>query len=142
MWGDAGHFITMFYGVLERQAGRLEYALAGHPRPLWYRGANRAVEVFEGGGSPIGILPDVQYDEHAVQLAPGDVILIYTDGVTECRNDQGEQFGEQRLQALLAEHGHATGAEVVAALDAELTRFRGAEPFHDDVTCIGLSVQS
>jgi serine phosphatase RsbU (regulator of sigma subunit) len=139
--GDIGHFITMFYGVLERQAGRLEYALAGHPRPLWYRRANRTIEVFKGGGSPIGILPDVQYDERAVQLAPGDVVLIYTDGVTECRNEQGEQFGEQRLQALLAERGDTTGAEVVAALDAELTGFRGAEPFHDDVTYIGLSMQ-
>jgi serine phosphatase RsbU (regulator of sigma subunit) len=137
---DTGRFLTMFYGVLERQAGRLEYALAGHPPPLWYRRASRTVEVFEGEGLPIGILPDVPYQGHSVQLAPGDVVLLYTDGVTECRNEQGEQFGRHRLQALLSEQGDAA-AEVVTALDAELTHFRGVEPFHDDVTCIGLSVQ-
>jgi phosphoserine phosphatase RsbU/P len=134
---DVEHFITMFYGVLERGTRRLAYALAGHPRPLWYRGTRRTVTVLEAEGPMIGLLPEAEFEERTVQLEPDDMVLIYTDGVTECTNEQQEQFGQRRLEAFLATHG---AAKTVEQLEAELTRFRGAEPFHDDVTCISLSV--
>lgn len=137
---EADHFITMFYGVLERKSLRLVYALAGHPRPLWYRRALGRVEVLEAEGPPIGILPEARFEERSVQLAAADLVLIYTDGVTECQNNQREQFGQQRLRDFLAAHA-AAGAGVVRQLDAELCRFRRDHPRLDDVTCIGLSVQ-
>jgi sigma-B regulation protein RsbU (phosphoserine phosphatase) len=87
----------------------------------------------------IGVVPQAAFEERAVQLGPGDQLLIYTDGVTECRNERDEQFGQHRLEAFLAAHG--AGADLLLRLEQELTQFRGAEPFHDDVTCIGLSVQ-
>src|SRR5262249_46543330 len=80
-------FITMFYGVIDRQSLRLVYALGGHPKPLWYRRAKGSVEALDAEGSVIGLLPEVHYEEHSVQLERGDRILIYTDGVTECRNE-------------------------------------------------------
>jgi two-component system, response regulator PdtaR len=138
---DTDRFITMFYGELERPAARLRYALAGHPPPLRYRRAGRTVEVLAGGGPPIGIMPDVQYEEQTLQLDPGDVFLIYTDGVTECRNEQHDQFGQHRLESFLIAHGDAGAGGVVPNLDRELAEFRGLEPFHDDVTCIALSVE-
>ncbi len=137
---EAEHFITMFYGVVERETLRLAYALAGHPRPLWFRRAQGSVEILEAGGPMIGLAPEAAFEERSVQLAAGDAVLIYTDGVTECRNEQQEQFGQHRLEAFLSAHG-AAGAAAVAQLIAELAHFRGARPFRDDVTCIGLSVQ-
>src|SRR5262249_38979132 len=139
---EAGHFITMFYGVVERQTLRLTYALAGHPRPLWYRGAASLVEALDAEGPMIGLVPQAEFEERSVQLDPGDLVLIYTDGVTECRNEQQEQFGQDRLVAFLAAQGGAADAGAVPLLDAELARFRGTQPFQDDVTCIGLSVKS
>lgn len=133
------HFLTMFYGVVERTSLRLTYALAGHPRPLLYVAATRRVERLEAEGPVIGLLPNVQFEERSVQLAPGDVILIYTDGVTECRNPDQDAYGPDRLAAFLATS--AAAPDPVMALDKELALFRGTEPFHDDVTCIGLSVQ-
>jgi serine phosphatase RsbU (regulator of sigma subunit) len=138
---EAEHFITMFYGVVDRQTLRLTYALAGHPRPLWYRGATSRVEALDAEGPMIGLVPQAEFEERSVQLAPGDLVLIYTDGVTECRNEQQEQFGQDRLEAFLAAQGGAADAGAVPQLDAELARFRGTQPFQDDVTCIGLSVK-
>jgi sigma-B regulation protein RsbU (phosphoserine phosphatase) len=138
---EADHFITMFYGVVERQTLRLVYALAGHPRPLWYHRTKSSVEVLDADGPAIGLLPEAGFEERSVQLDPGDLVLIYTDGVTECCNERQEQFGRHRLEAFLAAHGGEDEAGAVTRLEAELTRFRGAEPVQDDITCIGLAVR-
>jgi len=138
---EAEHFITMFYGVLDRQSLRLAYALAGHPRPMWHQRNSRQVQVLDAEGPVIGLMPEAVFEERSVQLSPGDLVLLYTDGVTECRNASQEQFGQQRLEAFLRTHGNVPEGGVVTLLDAELERFRGAEPFHDDVTCIGVNVR-
>src|SRR5262249_25493674 len=135
---EAEHFITMYYGVLDRESMCMVYALAGHPRPL-HRRRSGIVEMLDAEGPLIGLTPDAAFEERSVQLARGDVILIFTDGVTECRNERHEQFGQRRLEAFLASHAGAAD-EAVARLDAELASFRGTQPFHDDVTCIALSV--
>jgi sigma-B regulation protein RsbU (phosphoserine phosphatase) len=137
---EAGRFISMFYGVLDRQTLRLTYALAGHPRPLWYRSTPGRVETLDADGPLIGLAADAAFEERSVELAPGDVVLIYTDGVTDCRNERQEQFGQRRLEDFLNAKAGSAGVGSVALLDAELTRFRGTELFHDDVTCIGLHV--
>jgi serine phosphatase RsbU (regulator of sigma subunit)/CBS domain-containing protein len=136
----AGYFITMFYGVVDRRTLRLVYSLAGHPRPLWYRRATGVVEELDAEGPVVGMLPEARFEERTAQLAPGDLVLVYTDGVTECRNPQDEQFGPQRLKAFLAAQGGQAEA-AVARLDAELVKFRAGQPFRDDVTCIGLAVR-
>jgi sigma-B regulation protein RsbU (phosphoserine phosphatase) len=138
---EADHFITMFYGVVERQTLRLVYALAGHPRPLWYRRATSGVGVLDADGPAIGLLPEAEFEERSVQLDAGDLVLIYTDGVTECCNERQEQFGQHRREAFLAAHGGEAEAGAVPRLDTELARFRGAEPVQDDITCIGLAVR-
>lgn len=138
---ESERFITMLYGVLDTHSLRLTYALAGHPRPLWYRRESRRVEVLEAEGPLIGFLPDAKFEERSVQLSPGDTVLFYTDGVTESRNEQLELFGQSRLEAFLAANGAVLEAGVVTRLEAELARFRGSQPVHDDVTCIGLSVR-
>jgi serine phosphatase RsbU (regulator of sigma subunit)/CBS domain-containing protein len=138
---EAGRFISIFYGVLDRETRRLAFALAGHPRPLWYRQLMDSIAILEADGPLIGLVPDAVFEERSVELSSGDTVLIYTDGVTDCRSEQKEQFGQRRLEQFLAANAGTAGIGVVDLLDAELTRFRGAEPFHDDVTCIGLHAQ-
>jgi serine phosphatase RsbU (regulator of sigma subunit)/CBS domain-containing protein len=135
------HFISMFYGVLDHQSRRLEYALGGHPRPLWYRRGKGQVHALDAEGPVLGLLGGVDFQERGVQLDRGDLVLIYSDGVTECRNDLQEEFGPRRLEAVLAAHA-GSAQDAVARLNAELALFRGTEPFHDDVTCIALSVEA
>lgn len=137
---ESERFITMFYGVLDTHSLRLTYASAGHPRPLWHRRDSGRVEVLEAEGPLIGFLPVATFEERSVQLCPGDTVLFYTDGVTEMRNEQLVMFGQSRLETFLAANAEDLEAGVVGRLETELTRFRGKQPVHDDVTCIGLSV--
>jgi sigma-B regulation protein RsbU (phosphoserine phosphatase) len=136
---ETGRFISMFYGVLDPGTRRLVYALAGHPRPLWYNRQTNDVTGLDADGPLIGLLSVAAFEQRSVELSAGDTVLIYTDGVSECRNDQGEQFGQQRLEHLLEAN---VGRDVIALLETELARFRNGEPFHDDVTCISLSAGS
>jgi sigma-B regulation protein RsbU (phosphoserine phosphatase) len=138
---DAEHFITMFYAVLDRESLRLTYALAGHPSPLWFRGATGTVEPLDAEGAMIGLLPQPIFEERSIQLARGDSVLFYTDGVVECRNADREFFGHERLHKFLQAHGGGPSTLLVEALEAELTRFRGPRPFTDDITCIAVSVE-
>lgn len=138
---EAGHFITMFFGTLDREARRLTYALAGHPPPLWYRHAEGAVEALQADGVLIGLLPEPVFEERSVTLCPGDAVLVYTDGVIDCRDPADEMFGLPRLHAFLAGRGCDAGPGLAAELDAELARYRGGEPFRDDVTAIAVTVE-
>ena len=137
---EAEHFITMFYGVMDPTTLRLTYASAGRPRPICYRHATHKVEALHADGTMIGFLPDATFEERSLQLNPGDSLLIYTDGVSECRNVRREQFGQPRLEDFMRRHGDSP--DVISQLESELIRFRGEEPVHDDVTCICLRVQS
>jgi sigma-B regulation protein RsbU (phosphoserine phosphatase) len=94
-------FATAFYGVYSAAHRRLRYALAGHPAPRLRR-AGRAVEpIPETHGLPLGIMAENSWTEAELLLHPGDVLLLYTDGLLECRNAQGEQFGYARLDDAL-----------------------------------------
>ena len=87
-------FATVLYGVLSRD-GRLTYSNAGHNPPLIV--GRRGVRRLEQGGVIIGAFPDATFDEETVQLNPGDVVVVFSDGVTEAMNVDGAEFGEQRL---------------------------------------------
>jgi sigma-B regulation protein RsbU (phosphoserine phosphatase) len=132
-----GHFMTAFCGVVDPAAGMLHFANAGHPVPRRWRASTRTVAALPDiGGLPLGIEEDVAYAETRIKIERGDVLLCYTDGVTEACNPQGEMFGCQRLNACLAS-GALRGT--VAVKDAVL---RGLEGFldgavpHDDRTVL------
>ena len=108
---NVGHerFVTFFYGLLESETRRLVYCNAGHCAPILVTGTARSsadCRRLTEGGAVLGIFDEWEYEQGEVQLAPGDRLLMFTDGVTEVRDATGEEFGEDRLVELLVQFSH------------------------------------
>jgi phosphoserine phosphatase RsbU/P len=131
----SNRFITFFICVLDPAAGDLAYCNAGHNPPVIVR-ANGGVENLDGGGPPLGILSIANYSEYRAKLEPGDVLAIYSDGVTEANNAKEEEFGDERFAAVLAANRQKSAAEIVAAVNQALTEFAAGSPPADDITLI------
>lgn len=132
--GEVENYATIAYGTLEKHTGRVRLALAGHPYPLVLRQSGR-IDTLHQGGLPVGMFPVVDYQAQEVQLAPGDKLALYSDGVTECRNRQGEAFGEAQLRASLG-FAAQTGLSLTAVLDERLRDWRGPRDFEDDISLL------
>ena len=131
-----GRFVTAFYGVLDRRTRVLTYANAGHPYPLRFVARTGAVEPLAAQGFMLGIVPDEQYREKAIQLEPGDRLCFYTDGVAEARNEVGEGYGTERLERAFAAHGALPAEALAERLTADQRAFRGDQKLTDDVTLV------
>lgn len=134
--GEVENYATIAYGTLEKHTGRIRLALAAHPYPLVLRQSGR-IDTLQQGGLPVGMFPVVDYQAQEVQLAPGDRLVLYSDGVTECRNRQGEAFGEAQLRASLS-FAAQTGLSLTAVLDERLRDWRGPRDFEDDISLLVL----
>ena len=97
-------FVTCFYAILDPKSGSLSYANAGHDLP-YVRRSDGGCEELRARGMPLGLMPQMSYEEKEVTLEPGDSTLLYSDGLVEAHNPKGEMFGFPRLRALVAEHG-------------------------------------
>ncbi len=137
---EAEHFITMFAVTLDRRTLELTYARAGHPLPLLYRAVSGDVSPLDAAGMMIGVMPDPGFADQRVHLQRGDKLLLFTDGVIECRNPQDELFRNERLESFLRREGHRPCQQLLQALENELSQFRNDCPFDDDVTVIVLEV--
>ncbi len=135
---ESSMFVTAFYGQYDPDCGRLVYANAGHPPPLVLR-ARGGLEWLEGpGGTALGVVPGLSYQAGTVDLAPGDTLLVFTDGVTEAVNADGQEFGKLRLSSLFDGRPAAAAREAIERLLARLDRYaQDVEP-HDDITCLAL----
>ena len=133
---ESGMFVTLFYGVLAPQSGRLRYTVAGHNPPIHYRAADGTLAELRTPGIALGVLEEITLGEAETVLAPGDVLVCYTDGVTETVDEAMAEFGVARLRALVVQH-HAAPAEalVCAIIDAVSLHGLGQPPF-DDVTLV------
>jgi len=128
-------FVTCLYGVLNPTTGRFVFANAGHNLPT--QRAADAVTELRATGMPLGLLPDMTYDEHETLLVPGEMILIYSDGLVEAHNPQGEMFGFPRLRTLAGRAG--SGADLIEHLCGALADFTGPGwEQEDDVTFVTL----
>jgi phosphoserine phosphatase RsbU/P len=128
-------FATLVYGRLDAK-GRLTYCNGGHNPPmlLGQYGRHR----LDKGGLILGAFKDATFDEGTVQLAPGDVLVVFSDGVTEALNDDGYEFGESRLWACLEAHRTLSPADQLNCLFNTLRRFTDRTPQQDDVTALVL----
>jgi sigma-B regulation protein RsbU (phosphoserine phosphatase) len=135
----AGRFATLVYLRLDASRGAIAYANAGHNPPLLARRDGR-VEPLPATGTVLGVFPDAEYREVSLPLGKDDRLVLYTDGITEARNDSGEEYGEQRLRAALAAHRCATGAELHAAIMHDVRCFAAAG-FEDDATLLVVAVR-
>ena len=129
-----GLFVSLFYGLLDPQTGMLTYVNAGHNPPLHYRRSDKMVATLPGTGMPLGVDCELVYEQRTHQVAPGDVVLLYTDGVTEAVNARQEEFGPARLEQVLRDHPDAPALDVAGALERALNAFTGGATPVDDVT--------
>jgi phosphoserine phosphatase RsbU/P len=131
-------FVTLFFAMLKPANGELEFCNAGHNAP--YRLNGQKLEVIEGAkGIILGVRPDAAYATGRTSLAPGESIYVFTDGVTEAANQQGELFAETRLEAVLrAAGGCSTAAETVKSVAAAVRGFVGTALPSDDITMLAV----
>jgi len=133
-------FITLFYVRFDRKSNRLTYANAGHNKPfLWRNGAGK-VEQLDSEGMILGIKPEVNFEERETPLEPGDILMLYTDGLTESENNHGEFFGEERLEQVLKEYHGCPPDEIVERIMEQARLFTGIRTFRDDVTLVIVKV--
>ncbi|MGC6487249.1 MAG: PP2C family protein-serine/threonine phosphatase [Planctomycetota bacterium] len=139
--GPTGMFLTAALVRLDPRTRLMELCSAGHNPVMVYRAAEGAVELLGSHGTPMGFLAGVSYERDERQLQPGDVVLLYTDGITEAAAPSGEMFGEDRLQAVLRRHARdGAQAALDAALDA-LASFTGRRRQEDDVSLLVIRVR-
>jgi serine phosphatase RsbU (regulator of sigma subunit) len=126
-------FLTLFYGEIDPESGVLTYSNGGHNSPILFRTSGE-VERLDRGGLPIGMMQGVPYQEASVHFDPGDVLLIYSDGITESVNAQDEEFGEQRLIDVLKQNRSRSSSGIRDRIDEALSRFVGSMAPVDDMT--------
>jgi serine phosphatase RsbU (regulator of sigma subunit) len=129
-------FLSAVYAVIEIESGAVTYANGGHNRPLWYHAATGQVTELEARGTVMGILDEISIEEGRIDMAAGDSLVLYTDGVTEAMDPEGEMFGEDRLRALIAAHASAGAAGLRARIAEALADFTAGAEQADDVTYV------
>lgn len=134
----AEFFISMFYLKYHPETRRMVYANAGHNCPLLLRRGERDCVELDADGIILGVMKGVVFEEKPLSLEPGDVVLLYTDGVTEARNPQGEFFGVSRLRELVVAHAEAAPKELIGLIVGEVGRFRQSRSFEDDLSLVVL----
>jgi phosphoserine phosphatase RsbU/P len=127
-------FATMFYGVLGRD-GEFRYVNAGHNSPLVLR-KDGSIELLESSNFPLGFFPKIPYEPGEARLSKGDLILIFSDGLPEAQNLEGELLGEERVKSLVAECPHRTAKGVSDYVLEGVRKFVGAAPASDDLTLL------
>jgi sigma-B regulation protein RsbU (phosphoserine phosphatase) len=133
---DRGHnlLLSALFAVLDTGSGRLTYSNAGHCRPLWLQSATGRVVELDARGIILGAVTDTYLEEHEHDLQSGDLLVFYSDGVTEAMNAQRDLFGEKRLEALLAANQGRGAQQVLEAIVDAVRAFSRGMPQSDDLT--------
>lgn len=137
--------MTFFYSILDIRTGTLTFANAGHLHPYLFRAATGEVLTLASSSYPLGVRPNVAYPEQTIQLEVGDLLVFYSDGIIEAQNPRGEEFGFDRMEALIQELGAGRANELVHEL---LKRWRSfvfegnVQPTEDDVTVVAVKFVS
>ncbi len=135
-------YATFFYARLDESTCRLTYVNGGHNPPFLLRNhQSETIEELATGGMIVGMFPFSQYEEGTVQLEPGDLLMLFTDGVSEAHNPQEEEFGDARLKELLRRYRHLPVNEMSSAVLGELRKWMADAPQHDDLTFVLMKIQ-
>ena len=133
-----GLFVTCVYAVVDLETGQIEYANAGHNPPVCLRQSSKNVEWLRKGGMPLGVSEMLQLKNESCNLQPGDHVLMYTDGVTEMKNPQGEFFGQERLINYLNNYLTKPYKGLIEFLEEKFLDFQQSALQADDLTLISL----
>jgi sigma-B regulation protein RsbU (phosphoserine phosphatase) len=130
-------YVTAFIAALDPGSGRLSYTNAGHNPGLLVR-ADGSVQRLEATGLPLGLFPMVEYEKMEITLGPGDLFMLYTDGITEAANPKGDEFGLDRLQAVVQKYAQEPLVALAVAIETAVEVFVDGTPFGDDRTIVML----
>ena len=133
---EQGMFVTAVYGALNPVTGEFVYANAGHNPPLWLHAG--AVEKLTRTGVALGVVEFAEMTERCITIAPGDLLMFYTDGITEAFSAEGEVYGEERLIDVLERVVLEPSAGIIDQIDKEVNMFIKDYPVSDDITLIAL----
>jgi phosphoserine phosphatase RsbU/P len=134
-------FVTAFYGVVDLRTGLMCYVRAGQDRPLIFHAEGGPPLTLEADGRFLGMLPDLTLEEREVWLSPGDVLVAYSDGVTDAIDEQEQSYGLERLVEMLSGMRGAAAEDICSAIFADVFKFRGAAAAFDDITALVLRCQ-
>ncbi len=129
------NYVTAFYGVLDSKNDVFTFSNCGHNRPILVRRGG-TIETLDEGGLALGVVNDTEYEERPISIRPGDIILMYTDGVTEVEGPDGKQFGEKRLNELLKASAGFKAREIHQAIFNAIKEFARPDHVFDDVTMV------
>ena len=129
-------FVTAFLAVYDEATGRIAYANAGHNPPLFLRAASGKVTALARRSLALAILPETRYDDRTITMHDGDMLLLYTDGLTEARGSNGDMYGIERLTEALRRCRALGARQSVDAIVEDVTRWRGGADFLDDLTLV------
>jgi phosphoserine phosphatase RsbU/P len=137
------HYATFFYAQYDPATRNLRFVNAGHNPPIVCRKRTGRDEVYrlEEGGTVVGLFPDFPYHEAQMQFEPGDILVAYTDGITEAMNKREEEFGEERLIETIRRSDSRSAADIIAAALDNVDAFTSGAPQHDDMTLVVVRVQ-
>ena len=135
---DSMMFVTLLYGIYDPESGEFTYANAGHNSPVILHPDKSCSMLPLTGGVAIGVMPDLEYEQKTVTLAPGDTLTLYTDGVTEAMNEDKEELGEERLFDMLKGASSGEPEAITRAIFDGIKAFVGDAPQSDDITCLAI----
>ena len=135
---STARYVTFFYAQLDRKNGGLRFVNAGHNPPMLYQSGTREIQRLSVGGSVLGLFQSAVFEEGSSVLASGDVFVAYTDGVTEAEDVDGEEFGEDRLRATIADAADGSAKEILDRIVAAVTEWSQGTRQHDDITVVVL----
>jgi phosphoserine phosphatase RsbU/P len=137
---ELGSFVTACYARFDLNRHRLDLVDCGHTEAIHFRHAEHACAMVRGTNLPLGVIEGEIYDQITVPFEPGDILLFYSDGVTEARNGTGEFFGSERLAELVRGFSHLDPEQLVERLRETVASFSGSERFADDLTCVAVTL--
>lgn len=131
-------FVTLFYAILDSKKKTLTYVNAGHNPPLMFRGGSVDIALLKAKGIALGVIEEVELEEVEIELTDDDIVVLYTDGVTEAINEKEEAFGEKRLINVIQENRGLPVGDIIDRIRDEVIAFAGDQPQFDDITLMAL----
>lgn len=128
-------FVTLFVGELDSSDGRIEFINAGQNPPLVCRAAGKTEEL-ASGGFPLGLMDIAEYEAETLVIEPGDTLVIYSDGVSEANDPEGEEFGTERLKNVVLANREKSVSAIRDKIESALSSFMGSAPANDDITLL------
>lgn len=135
---DSGMFVTAFLGIIHIPSGQVACSNAGHNLPFILRRDGSLEKLPRTPGMALGVMEDIPYGPHGFRVGPGDTILLYTDGITEAMNRQGEMFGDRRLENILSGCVESSASEITARVKDAVFAFADGAEQSDDITVLAL----